>query len=140
MKVDPNGIPSKESLDNDWIIWHKAMKAEFGKKQANVAFLAAWKLRNADGILVGGKANTVELREYLESQGIKIASGALSYVADTLDDVQDMFASVVGTASKVAVGVAVVIFLVLIYAVIRIVRNPDQYASLIKTVATRGVA
>ncbi|MDO1449584.1 hypothetical protein Q0590_25125 [Rhodocytophaga aerolata] len=140
VKVDTvSSIPRKDAIDSEWIVWHKAMKDEFGKKQANLYFLKAWKQRNTDGFILDGKANTVVLREYLQKEGIQVEKGAMSYVADGLDDTLDGFFSMFGTASKMALVALLIVFLLAVWVIIRIVRNPNEYQQLIATLASRGM-
>lgn len=140
VKIRPeDNVPTLNSTDSDWIMWHKALKADFGKKQANLNFLAAWKLRNNDGLLISGKANTTELREYLESQGIRVEQGYLSYVTDLADDTMDMFASIMGTAKTSAMIVGIVVLILLIYVIVQIVKRPQEFTSAFTQIASRGM-
>ncbi len=141
VRIDPiKNIPNKNSLDTEWIMWHKALKALFGKKQANLTFLKAWKRRNVDGLIFDGKANTVELREYVEKEGFKVESGYLGYAADFVDDTTDWFGSWFGTAHKVSIAIGLIIFGLIIWAIIRIIRKPNEYTEALTSIATRGMS
>ena len=140
VKIKPEeNVPKLNSTDSDWIMWHKAFKAEFGKKQANLYFLKAWKLRNKDGLLFSGKANTTELRDYLKSQGISVEQGYLSYVTDLADDTMDMFTSIMGTARTSAMVVGAIVLIVLVYVIVQVVKRPQEFTSAFTSIASRGL-
>jgi hypothetical protein len=84
VKTDPvRTIPTKNSNFEEWIAWHKALKQNFGKKQANILWVKAWSLRGSSS------ANTNDLRQYLEKSKIKIDNSAWDKIVDSGVDITD---------------------------------------------------
>lgn len=89
MKTDiTKSIPTVNSKSEAWIQWHKDLKSNFGKKTANSLFVKAWSIRG------NPTANTSDLREYLEKQGIKIDKSAYDSLVDTGSGVTDFFGDI----------------------------------------------
>lgn len=127
MAVDPvKTLPNTNSSGAQWIEWHVALKKAFGKKEANTLFLMAWEKRHAEGnLLTGSKANTVELRNYLEKQGITISGeGALDYASDAWDDTENFFSSAFGVGKTVGIILLVIILVPVAILLINVARNP----------------
>lgn len=99
-------IPNKQSSSQAWIQWHKALRARYGKKQANALFVKAWDMRAGKGT----SASTNELREYMKSYGVVLDTTTMEDVVDTtnsgLDFMGDVFT--VGKYMTLAVGLIVV--------------------------------
>ena len=112
IKVDPSTIiPTAQSQGSDWVNWHKALKAKFGKKQANTLFVKAWNKRK------GSSASTVALRDYLKGQGINVEKSIFESTQDAGSSVLDTFSDVfkfgkVATMVAVSSGVLLTIFLI----------------------------
>jgi len=79
-----DNVPSINSTASQWIEWHKALKRDLGKATANTLWLEAWVQRGCEGYSC--PSNTVELREYIASQGISIEGGRWSFIPDLIDD------------------------------------------------------
>lgn len=99
-------IPTKNSSSQAWIQWHKSLKSRYGKKEANAIFIKAWDLRGG----AGSPASSIELRNYMEDNGVKLdttsmedaldsASGAIDWIGDGLS---------MGRYFGIALGVIVV--------------------------------
>jgi hypothetical protein len=84
-------IPNRSSASDHWIEWYKSLKGNFGKKQANMIFVKAWGLRGG----AGSDASTVELREYMKSNGVTLDTTSIESIQDTvsggLDSIGDFF-------------------------------------------------
>lgn len=116
-------VPAKEASAQEWISFHKAMKAYgFGKATANAKFLQAWKDRGCEGI--GCDANTVELREYAQSQGIVIEGGTWDFVPDMVDDWSDWTTKAFNLGFYTVIAIVVVIIGAVGLLAFNIARDP----------------
>lgn len=105
-------IPVAGSSGAEWKLWHQVMKNRFGKKSANVLWLKFWRKTGTEA------ANTNDLREYLEDQGIKIDAGVFSKIYDTGADVADFYGGIMNMGKYTAyaligitvIGVGMIIF------------------------------
>lgn len=89
MKADiTKSIPTVNSKSEAWIQWHKDLKSNFGKKTANSLWVKSW------GVRGNPSANTSDLREYLEKQGIKIDKSAYDSLVDTGSGITDFFGDI----------------------------------------------
>jgi len=97
-------IPTQSSKSEDWINWHKNMAKRYSRNDANNLFLKAWKLRGSTA------ANTLDLRNYLKSQGITISESAWDKVVDAGGGVMDFAGNLlnVGKYTGIAIGVIVI--------------------------------
>ena len=105
-------IPNKQSGFEEWIAWHKTLASYLGKKTGNALWIKAWGKRGSDA------ANTRELREYLENQGIKISTTAWDDIVDISSDFGDELSEIFSfgkTVTYVLVGGTVVVVLMLAY-------------------------
>ena len=106
MRVDPRkNIPTKTSTAGAWIQWHKEMKSNFPKGIANSEFQKAWTKRGAT------LANTRELREYMDGEGVKvepdtIASSLYDVAGDFVDSIGELFT--IGKWATITVMVIVI--------------------------------
>ncbi|OJJ23276.1 hypothetical protein BKI52_02660 [marine bacterium AO1-C] len=71
-------MPHVDSSDNQWINWHKAMRARYGKEAANTRFIQLWQDRGSS------EANTRALRQYAESQDLSISGNFFEGIGDNI--------------------------------------------------------
>jgi hypothetical protein len=112
-------IPIKGADDNKWILWHEALKKRYGKKVANDLFLDAWDKRS------DSKSNTVNLRKYLEKQGIDIDRSVWDFSADIFDETGDFFSKWFGITSTFGTVAAILITIIVLVFLYNIARNPN---------------
>lgn len=126
MNPDPvKNIPDINSDDNQWIAWRESLN-KFGKQQANLLFLEAWKTRSPDGNWwSSSKANTVKLRDYLESKGISLDKGVLDYSASFMDSVDNFFTSTFKVGKYAGIGITAIVVLIIIVILYSAVKNPQ---------------
>lgn len=133
-------LPNIESTDDQWILWREAL-SRYGKKQANMLFLEAWKSRTEKGDwLSSSKANTEKLRDYLEKKGISLEKGALDYAASFMDDMDDFFTSAFNVGKWVGIGGGVLVLLIVLGILYAIMKNPESTGKLIMGYATGGAS
>ncbi|MCR6637444.1 MAG: hypothetical protein NVV82_00180 [Sporocytophaga sp.] len=133
-------LPNVDSTDDQWILWRDAL-SKYGKKQANMIFLEAWKNRTPQGSwLTSSKANTEKLRDYLEKKGITLEKGALDYTATFMDGVDDYFTSLFKVGKWVGLSAAGLVVLVIITIIYLIVKNPKETVQLAMGYATGGAS
>lgn len=119
-KLDPSlSIPTASSKSESWIQWHKDLKKMFGKKKANSIWVYAWSQRGG----IKGTANTNELRNYMDGQGVNITTTALNEIADVVGNVLDFS---FGIGKIVIIGTCSVVGLLLISVLIKLFKNPNQ--------------
>ncbi len=124
-------IPSPGDPASSWIEWHKTISGVMGKAKANDIWLYSWnKRKGSSGFgFSGSDANTVELRKYMESKGIKIEKdGLLEYSADGLDSIEGSFKKFFGIGSTITIVVVIVILMIVCYALYNIAKNPGAAA------------
>lgn len=141
MKVDAiKNIPNKDSTDDQWIIWHGALK-KFGKKNANLIFLEAWNSRTEKGgIIFSSKANTEKLRDYLEKQGVSLDKGFADYSATFIDGMDDFFTSAFNIGKYAGIGASAVVLIIIAVILYVIIKNPEAAGKLALTYASGGAA
>jgi len=99
-KVDPSiNIPTASSEAQDWIQWHKELKAFFNKKEANSIWVYAWSRRGGED----SSANTGRLRDYMSSQGIDIQRTRLDAIQDAASDVFGGIGDVLNAVKWIAI-------------------------------------
>lgn len=117
-------IPSKASESQKWIVWHKAMKSRYGKKEANILFIKAWEMRGG----AGSKASTNELREYMSDNGVALDTTAIEDVVDTTSRGLDAMGDFFTMGKYLAIGLGVIVVGGLGMLVFNIARNPIKSA------------
>jgi hypothetical protein len=133
-KVDVvNSIPTYNSTTMAWIEWHKGLKDNFGKKQANSLWLKAWKIRGS------AKLSTSDLRNYLEKQGLKMDTSAWDKVIDFGDDIGDSIGAAFSAGRIVSISLGVIIIGGLGMLVFNIARKPNETIRLATTLGSRGL-
>ncbi len=119
MKANPvSSIPSRNSKAEEWIEWHKQLKSNFGKKQANALFVKAWKLRGSNSI------TTNEMRTYLTKNGINLEKSTLDIVVDKGSDITDYFGDMFNVSKYMGIGLAVVLLGGTSILIFNIAKNP----------------
>lgn len=137
VNINPvNNIPDTQSTGDQWMLWHKALRKNYGVATANFLFLEAWKARGCSGITCS--ASTQELREYLSDQGITISSGIFEYYVDKMDEMEDFFTSALNVGLYAGIAIVVFILLIVGYIIYKILNN-DKLTGAAISVASRGV-
>lgn len=120
MKLDPSkSIPTASSKSENWIQWHKDLKKIFRKKKANSIWLYAWAKRGG----IKSPANTNELREYMDGQGVDITTTSLGELSDSIGNVLDFG---FGVTKVVIIGTLSLTGLILIGILVKLFKNPNQ--------------
>jgi len=120
-KLSPTtNIPQMNSKADEWIQWHKTLKAQFGRKVANGLWMKAWARRGSSSV------NTSDLRDYMSKQGIKLDSSAWDKVVDAGGDFLDTIGDSLQMTKYVTIGVLVIIVGGLGIAIFNIAKNPAQ--------------
>lgn len=123
-------IPNINSTDEQWISWHKTLKRELGKFNANDTFMRAWNQRKNESALFGSKANTSKLREYLKKEGVSLSGdGYLGFAYDALDTLDDWASSAFNTYKWVLLILLIVIIIPVFVLMMSVARNPDKIVS-----------
>jgi len=79
----------------DWITWHRALKAKYGIDEANSRFLAAWQKQSAGAAPLDARSFDSNFREYAKANGF----------FDGLYWGSGVIAKPLGTATDVVTGV-----------------------------------
>ena len=96
VKVNPiELLPTEKSTSDDWVNFYNALKAVYGEKAANYAFVKRWSLRKGSSV----SAADVEKRTGLTLNKTFI-EGVEKAASNTVDYVGGFFNSL-GTGSKV---------------------------------------
>jgi hypothetical protein len=76
---DPTNADSKPDYDgwgpdswwtaNDWMTWHRALKARFGLDDANVRFVNAWQQQGALSAPLDARSFDTNFRDYAKANG-----------------------------------------------------------------------
>lgn len=104
MRVDPSTvIPTSEDTAERWIVFHKALKSWFGKQSANAYFLKFWNQRAG----AGTSADTHDLREYMDEQGVDLTTDWKGELTDFGMGFVDWFSDTANVLRVVAIGVVV---------------------------------
>lgn len=135
MKADvTRSIPTFNAKAEQWIGFHKDLKSNFGKKVANSIWVKAW------GIRGNSSANTSDLREYLENNGIKIDESAWDSVVDFGGDISDAFGDIFTVGKWVGIGLVVILVGGLGMLVFNIARKPAEFVGKAgRSFATKGM-
>jgi hypothetical protein len=134
-KSDPTLlIPSNNSTGEQWKQFYISLDATFPKQQANEIFLAFWNNR-------GNKSSvTTDLLTFMKSKGVVIdaplKARAGEMVGNIKDSVSDLFKFSFGSSILVT-GIALILAIKLIN---NFIKDPNKYAGVAKTIATKGRA
>ena len=126
--------PKNRSESQAWIEWHKAMKSRLGKKTANAIFVKFWQQRAGKG----SEASTVELRNYMEKQGVKLDTTAMEDFADISDSVTSGIGGFFSFAKYTGIALGVIIIGGLAMVVYNIGKEPVKAVNTAMKVKTGG--
>lgn len=125
-------IPTGQSSYATWIEWHKSLKSCVGKQQANQLWLMNYDKETP--------SNTVEVREYMRSQGVDLDR-------DILDRGADFGSSVVGFLEDTVIfgsTISKIIILIIVggagLMIYNIVKTPEGAVRLGAAIGTRGMS
>lgn len=119
-KTDPTSIPQLNATSDVWINWHKVLKNNFGKKEANTLWIKAWYRRK------GPNSSTNELRTYMHGQGIDIEKSYGESVMDSAFSFVDFFGDYLTLGKYVGIGLTVIIVGGLGMIVFNLAKNPAK--------------
>jgi hypothetical protein len=104
MRIDPSKIiPTSDDTAERWVVFHKALKSWFGKQSANAFFLQFWGQRAG----AGTSADSHDLREYLDTQGVNLSTDMKGEITDTTLDFFDWFGDTANVLRAVVIGTVV---------------------------------
>jgi hypothetical protein len=133
-----NQFPSSNSSGDIWEQWHKNLVKCVGKSRANDLFLQLWRKKAGPS----SDASTIQLRNYLSTQGLELTVTGLKKTQDFFSDAGDFFGSglkTLGTGWTILfyglIGILVVGGFGLVYTIFV---NPDKAKRIGTAVATRG--
>lgn len=124
---DPTNADSKPDYDgwgpdswwtaNDWLTWHRSLKARYGLDDANVRFVNAWEQQGALSAPLDARSFNTAFRDYAKANGFLDALyygvGALvkpiGAVTDVVSDVSQGI-SATATFTKYLIPIAVAAF------------------------------
>lgn len=104
MRVDPSKvIPTSDDYAESWIVFHKALRSWFGKQAANAYFLKFWNQRAG----AGTSADTHDLREYMDEQGVDLTTDFRGEMTDFGMGIADWFGDTANVLRAVTIGIVV---------------------------------
>jgi hypothetical protein len=104
MRVDPSKvIPTSDDNAESWIVFHKALKSWFGKQSANAYFLKFWNQRAG----AGTSADTHDLREYMDEQGVDLTTDFKGEMTDFGMGIVDWFGDTANVLRAVVFGTVI---------------------------------
>ena len=80
-------FPSLSSSGDIWENWHKSLVKCVGTSRANDLFLQLWRKRAG----ASSEASTIQLRNYLSTQGIELTVTGLKKTQDFFSDTGEFF-------------------------------------------------
>lgn len=126
-------MPTKTSSSEQWLMWHKALKKEFGPDKANHTFLEAWKKRGND------TANDEPLRLYLQKQGVKLSADWKDAAIDFAKNPFGM-GDFIDAVQRNLMIVGIVLLVLFVGIVWRVLANPEGAISLASNFTPMGRA
>lgn len=127
-----NYLPSQQSSDLEWIEYHKQLKKELGRSNANSLWSKTWAKRKNEGVL-GSKANTSVLREYINGEGIELSGdGAFKFAIDSWDSISDSFESAFGISKWLFIALALLVIIPAFVLMMNVAKNPQNIIGAIK--------
>lgn len=129
---DPTNADSKPDYDgwgpdswwtsNDWMTWHRSLKARYGLDDANVRFVNAWQQQGALSAPLDARSFDTNFRDYAKANGffdaLYYGLGALAKPIGTTTDVitgVTQGVSTVANLAKYAIPVAALAFAYLFF-------------------------
>jgi len=125
-------IPTNQSSFSTWIEWHKSLKSCVGKSKAN----QLWML-NFDKEAPG---DSVELREYMDSQGVQLDRDILDRTVDFGSGVAGFFGDSINFGSTISKIVVLIIVGGAGLMIYNIVKTPEGATRLGAAIGTRGMS
>tara|TARA_R110001606_G_scaffold147940_1_gene287988 strand:+ start:446 stop:928 length:483 start_codon:yes stop_codon:yes gene_type:complete len=123
-------IPNEISSIATWIQWHKALKKCVGKTKANELFMTLWDKNNL--------SSTIELRDYMASNGVNMDKSAIDRLTDTGAGVVNWVGGAFEIASFTSVAILVIIVGGAGMIIYNMAKSPEGSARLVAGIATRG--
>ena len=111
-------IPQIGSKAEEWIEWHKALKSSFGTKVANQLWIKAWSKRGSNA------ANTHNLRDYMQSQGIKLSDTTWDKFVDVGYGITGTFSDIFHAGEYLTIGLGIVIVAGLGFIIYNVGKKP----------------
>lgn len=134
MKINPaENIPTASSNTEVWVQWHKDLKKIFGKKKANSIWVYAWSKRGG----INSPANTTNLSNYMEGQGVDIQRTGLDEIGEAISDITS---GVFGVAKILVIGGLVTGGLILFLILRALFKNPNKSLDNIMLLSPQGRA
>jgi len=125
-------LPTNSSMYSTWIEWHKALKKCVGKANANQLWMM-----NFDKEMPG---DTVEVREYMKSQGVDLDRSAI----DRLTDFGGGVYSFIGGTFNFSSNIAKVVVLLIVggagLMIYNLIKTPEGSARVAAAIGTRGMS
>lgn len=115
-----SSMPNLKSKDIEWINWYDKLSSRYGRRDAASIFLAAWRKRGSK------EANTTDLRDRLNDDGIKISENVFQEIADKGDSISDAFGNMMKIGKYTAFAVGGILILGLGFAVYNISKNASS--------------
>ena len=94
-------LPGEMSSIGTWMNWHKSLKGCVGRSKANDLFLQLWDRNNL--------STTIELRRYMEENGVDMDKSALNRLTDTGAGIVNWFGTGFEIGGYAAVGILVIL-------------------------------
>lgn len=126
-------LPTVNSTYQDWISYHESLKDHYGKNDAKIVFTRTWSERGTSD------ANTSELREYLESEGIEIDAGFVGGAFDGMLGVGDFISSKFKLGSTIFFVTLVVVIAIVVFALYNVAKDPNKTAGTVMSMRTGGL-
>lgn len=128
MRVDPSTIiPTSEDTSERWIVFHQALKSWFGKQSANAYFLKFWNQRAG----AGTSADTHDLREYMDEQGVDLTTDLKGELTDFGIGFIDWFSDTANVLRAVVIGTVVLGVGLIAYYIIKSTNRGKSPAQMI---------
>lgn len=129
MKNSISNIPYKNAQGLIWIEWHKSLKRRYGRKEANRLFKLAYEKR-IDATI----SNFLELQAYMEKQGVKLEGNFWQEMQKDWSTSFDSFTGTIKIAGISMIVIFLIVLFVVLYAIINISKNPNDFARLAASV------
>lgn len=94
-------IPDQNSSCSEWIAYHKMLRRDFPKQNANVIFMRTYSLYYSTSWF-GSCGNDPAFIDYFDSQGIDLREGAFSNTVRDFNTVKEFIFGIFNTTSETA--------------------------------------
>lgn len=127
MRADPSvTIPTSDSPAESWVNWHKSLLRWFSKQEANREWLRFWAQRAG----AGTKADTHDLRAYMQSQGVELTTTALGEFRDGAADFADWFGDTFTGIRNILFGAVIIAIGLVAFYFITNIRKGKQMSDM----------